>query len=203
MDDKEKEVLKIYLEEYKILSEQISKRVDYQQRILRYYIALTGIFVPILFALYKKDFFIYFLLVAPLPYHFFAWSFYNHDIQIVAIARYINLVLKRNIIKIVGNADILQWELFLSKERAFRRDNFGNLIYVGEESLLPMTAPIAFLILSIVFIYKQFFVSFGEMSNFFLFVQIVLFLLDIILIFITILLKIKVGKNYARILSNN
>ncbi|MEA1995661.1 MAG: hypothetical protein U9N18_05895 [Campylobacterota bacterium] len=136
--------LNIHLEEYKTLSSQILKRVDFQQRLLNYQLIVTGIIATVGIKLLTLDYTIpinatlaqYFLLLSPMLFYFFSWSFSNHDTMIVSIARYINVDLRPRIKELVGGKDILRFENFLQNERMHRAKIFGILPVFGEEYLL-------------------------------------------------------------------
>lgn len=197
--------LDINLEEYRNLSDQISKRVDFQQRLLNYQILFVGIIITAGVSLLNLDYtpsntisVHYFLLLSPLPFFFLSWSFSNHDIMIVALARYINIDLRPRIKKLIGDKDVLRLEDFLLEERKQRSEKFGIFPTLGEEYLLPLVFPAILITLHIFAlpfdIYKKEIV---------IYLLHVLFIIDVVFLILTIKLRKKAGRNYLRILEED
>lgn len=198
--------LDVNLEEYRNLSDQISKRVDFQQRLLNYQILLVGIIITAGVSLLKLDYMSsntisvhYFLLLSPLPFYFLSWSFSNHDIMIVALARYINIDLRPRIKRLIGDKDVLRLEDFLQEERKQRSEEFGILPTLGEEYLLPLVFPAILITL-------YFFTFLYDIDNKEIVIylpQFVLWIIDIVFLILTIKLREKAGRNYHRILEED
>ena len=198
--------LDVNLEEYRNLSDQISKRVDFQQRLLNYQILLVGIIITAGVSLLSLDYTSsntisvrYFLLLSPLPFYFLSWSFSNHDIMIVALARYINIDLRPRIKRLIGGKDVLRLEDFLQKERKQRSGEFGILPTLGEEYLLPLVFPAILITL-------YFFTFLYDIDNKEIVIylpQFVLWIIDIVFLILTIKLREKAGRNYHRILEED
>lgn len=148
------------LEEYRVLSAEILKRVELQQRILRLYIM---IFAAILAAITHflsaptPDYnaITFFSLFSCLPFYFLSWSFVNHDFMICAIAKYLNNEVCHQIKNNMHCNTIFNWESFLSKERNWRKYKFPISFIYGEENLLPIIIPSIFTLLAIIFITKD------------------------------------------------
>ncbi|RCV62996.1 hypothetical protein C5S53_15895 [Methanophagales archaeon] len=198
--------LDVNLEEYRNLSDQISKRVDFQQKLLNYQILLVGIIITAGVSLLSLDYTSsntisvrYFLLLSPLPFYFLSWSFSNHDIMIVALARYINIDLRPRIKRLIGGKDVLRVEDFLLKERKQRSEEFGILPTLGEEYLLPLVFP-AILITLYIF---TFLYNIDKKEIDIDWPQFILLIIDVVLHILTIKLKKKAGRNYLRILEDN
>ena len=205
------EKLEIYMDEYRIISAQISKRVDYQQKLINYQLIAAGIIVPIALGFLGMEtnakvnsiYFRYFLLLSPIIFLTFCWSFYNHDIHIVSLARYINKELRLKIKTLLNGEDILSYEEFLSKERILTKKRFGMLPSLGKGYLIPLILPAIFLIMYLtIFFFKDLFKFFESRNQIFIYLfQFILFIIDIIFFILTISFKIKAGKNYQRILN--
>ena len=203
--------LNVHLEEYKTLSDQILKRVEFQQKLLNYQLVAAGIVATIGIRFIGLDANVitnsmsarYFLLLSPMIFLFFSWSFSNHDIMIVSLARYINKELRIKIQALLQGEEVLMFEDFLQQERRIRAENFGLLPVLGEEYLLPLVAPLILLIIYIAFFFYQDLSKILETRGHVLLYmpQFVLFVVDVVFLIRTIQLKIKVGKNYLRILS--
>jgi len=202
--------LNVHLEEYKILSDQILKRVEFQQKLLNYQLVAAGIVATIGVRFLGLDANLitdsmsvrYFLLLSPMVFLFFSWSFSNHDIMIVSLARYINKELRIKIQCLLQGEEVLMFEDFLQQERRIRAKKFGILPVLGEEYLLPLVAPGILLTIYIVFFFFHDFLKILEVKKHILLYipQFVLFIVDIFFLIRTIHLKINVGKNYLRIL---
>ncbi|MCJ7458616.1 MAG: hypothetical protein MUP17_06470 [candidate division Zixibacteria bacterium] len=198
--------LGIHLEEYKNLSGQISKRVDYQQSLLNYQILLIGIivtagvsFLNLGYALDSSISVLYFLLLAPLPFYSLSWSFSTHDINIVRLARYLNRELRPRIKKLIGNRDILLFEDFLSEERKRMRKTFGILPKFGEGRLLLLLFPPVILILLFLISLVMDLSLIMNQKRIDIYRLLFLFVINIVFIIITMKFSIKVGKDYRRI----
>jgi hypothetical protein len=202
--------LDVNLEEYRNLSDQILKRVDFQQRLLNYQILLVGIIITAGVSLLSLDdtpsnaiSVRYFLLLSPLPFYFLSWSFSNHDIMIVALARYINTDLRPRIKRLIGGKDVLRFEDFLQEERKQRSEEFGILPIIGEEYLLPLVFPAILIMLYIfTFPYNDLLGIIKKEIVIYL-PQLVLWVVDVVFLILTIKLKEKAGRNYHRVLENN
>lgn len=198
--------LDVNLEEYRNLSDQISKRVDFQQRLLNYQILLVGIIITAGVSLLSLDYTSsntisvhYFLLLSPLPFYFLSWSFSNHDIMIVALARYINIDLRPRIKRLIGDKDVLRLEDFLQEERKQRSEEFGILPTLGEEYLLPLVFP-AILITLYIFTFSY---DIDKKEIVIYLPQFVLLIIDVVFLILTIKLREKAGRNYHRILEED
>jgi len=100
--------LKVYLEEYKTLSDEILRRIDFQQQLLRYYLILGGLIAAIVNIVSSNfissalndmslDFISLFLLLTPMIFISISLYFSRHDIMIISIATYINKNLRQKI----------------------------------------------------------------------------------------------------------
>jgi len=202
--------LGILLEEYKNISGQISKRVDYQQSLLNYQILLIGIIitagVSFLNLGYTSDSSIlvrYFLLLAPLPFYSLSWSFSTHDINIVRLARYLNRQVRPRIKKLIGNRDILLFEDFLSEERKRMSEKFGILPKFGEGRLLLLLFPPIILILLFLLSLLVDLSLIMNQKRIHSYSLLFLFVINIVFIIITWKFSIKVGEDYRRITKND
>lgn len=202
--------LNVHLEEYKTLSTQILKRVEFQQKLLNYQLVAAGIVATIGVRFIGLDAGViinsvsarYFLLLSPLVFLFFSWSFSNHDIMIVSLARYINKELRKKIQCLLQGEEVFSFEEFLQQERQIRGEKFGILPVLGEEYLLPLVVPGILLTIYIAFFFFQDLSKMLETKDQILLYisQVVLFIIDMFFFIRTIQLKINVGKNYLRIL---
>lgn len=207
------------MEEYKILSNQILQRVEFQQKLLNYQLLAAGLIATIGIGLFietessvtmsSKSNIVtstmsarYFLLLSPMLFFFLSWSFSNHDIMIVSLARYINKDLRPRIRDITGDKDVLHFEDFLQNERRFRAEHFGRLPVLGEEYLLPLVFPIILLGLYLYFfLFDDLLNVLRHKEKILIYVaQFALFTVDAAFLLLTIRLKIKAGKNYLRVL---
>jgi len=201
--------LKLYFEEYKILYEQIVRRVDMQQKLFNYQLIAAGIVVTIAIkylgvdAVEKSEYIFarYFLLLTPMIFIFFSWSYYNHDIMILSLAKYINKEVRIRIKNLLDGEDMLCCEDFLQKERRMKIKNYGIIPILGEEYLLPLALPAILLIVyTAIFFYNDLKELLEWEKDAIYFVQLIIFYIDIMLITMTLDLKIKVGKGYLKIL---
>lgn len=197
----------LYFEEYKLLYEQIVRRVDMQQKLFNYQLIAAGIVATIAIRFIQIDItgirgYIsarYFLLLSPLVFIFFSWAYSNHDIMILALARYINKEVRMRIKSLLDGEDMLCCEDFLQKDRRMRGKNYGLIPIFGGEYLFPIVLPIILLIVyAIIFLYPDL-VEILELKNIY-YLQLIIFIIDIILIAMTIKLKIRVGKGYLKIM---
>jgi hypothetical protein len=202
--------LSIHLEEYKNLSGQISKRVDYQQSLLNYQILLIGIIVTAGVSFLRSGYtldssisVLYFLLLAPLPFYFLSWSFSTHDINIVRLARYLNRELRPRIKKLIGNRDVFLFEDFLSLERKQMRKKFGILPELGEGRLLSLLFPPIILILLFLISLVMDLSIIMNQKRIDIYRLLFLLLINIVFIIITIKFSRKAGKDYRRIVEND
>jgi len=202
--------LGIHLEEYKNLSGQISKRVDYQQSLLNYQILLIGIivtagvsFLNLGYALDSSISVLYFLLLAPLPFYSLSWSFSTHDINIVRLARYLNRELRPRIKKLIGNTDILLFEKFLYEERKRRLKKFGILLILGEGRLLPLVFSIILTLLYVLFFLVKDLSLITNQKRIDSYLLLFLLVINIVFIIMTIIFSRKVEKDYRRIIEND
>ncbi|MCJ7496855.1 MAG: hypothetical protein MUO78_01790 [candidate division Zixibacteria bacterium] len=202
--------LSIHLEEYKNLSGQISKRVDYQQSLLNYQILLIGIIVTAGVSFLRSGYtldssisVLYFLLLAPLPFYFLSWSFSTHDINIVRLARYLNRELRPRIKKLIGNTDILLFEEFICEERKRRLKKFGILPKLGEGRWWLLLFPPIILILLYVLIFIMNLSLIMNQKGIDIYLLQFLLVINIVFIIITIKFSIKVGNDYRRIREND
>jgi len=214
-----KEIFEIYLEEYKTLRNEILSRIDFRQRVINYQLIFTGIISTLFLNYLKLDnlsdnnpdvtFVKLFLLLSPIFYYAFSWSFASHDIIIATLAKYINKELRPRIIKlckISKNQNILGWDDYLNNDRERTFSSLGVLAYVACEALLPLILPVISLLIYILNFLKIDYNSFIVTSNTIMgegkvLVQIilVLFLLDVLLLIPTIILKIYILKRYREI----
>jgi hypothetical protein len=203
--------LDVNLEEYRNLSDQILKRVDFQQKLLNYQILLVGIIITAGVSLLSLDYTSsntisvrYFLLLSPLPFYFLSWSFSNHDIMIVALARYVNIDLRPRIKRLIGGKDVLRIEDFLQKERKQRSEEFGILPTLGEEYLLPLVFPAILITLYFfTFPYNDLLGIIDKKEIVIHLPQFVLLIIDVVFLILTIRLRKKAGRNYLRILEDD
>ncbi len=209
-----REKLDIHLEEYRSSSNEILRRVEYQQKLLNYQLLAAGVVVGAAIRFAELDSFSgansiavrYFLLLSPLVFLCFSWSFSNHDIMIQSVARYIYTVLKPKIEALVPGEKVLEWEEFLVRERRLKQKSFLLLLPGGEEYLLPLILPLILLIIYIYFLLpgnsdtSEILNSNNRMFNVLWTLQYIVFAFDIVLFFITIILKAKVSFGYLRIL---
>ena len=202
--------LHIHLEEYKNLSGQISKRVDYQQSLLNYQILLIGIIVTVAvnflrlgYPLDSSIWVPYFLLLASLPFYFLSWSFSTHDINIVRLASYLNRKLRPRIKKLIGNRDILLFEDFLSEERKRMSKKFGILLILGEGRLLPLVFSIILTILYVLFFLVKDLSLIMNQTRIDSCLRLFLLVINAVFIIMTKIFSRKVEKYYRRIIEND
>lgn len=201
--------LHIHLEEYKNLSGQISKRVDYQENLLNYQILLMGIivtagvsFLSFGCTLNSGVSVLYFLLLAPIPFYVLSWSFSTHDINIVRLAKYINTELRPKIKKLIGSADILRFEDFLSEERKQMKKRFGRLPELSEGRLLPLLFPVIILFLLVISLAMDL-SHIMQQKRIHSYLLLCLLLINIAFIIKTIRFSRKVGEEYRKIVEND
>jgi hypothetical protein len=201
--------LSIHLEEYKNLSSQVSRRVDFQQSLLNYQILLIGIivtagvsFLSLGYTLNSGVSVLYFLLLAPLPFYLLSWSFSTHDINIVRLARYLNRELRPRIKNLIGNRDVLLFEDFLCEERKRARRRFGIFPELSEGRLLPLLFPFIILFLLIISLVMDL-SQIMHQKRIDTCLLLCLLVINIVFIIITINFSRKVGKEYRRIIEND
>ena len=209
-DKNQRSELDVHLEEYRNLSDEILNRVDFQQRLLNYQILLVGIIITAGVSFLRLDYTSsttisvrYFLLLSPLPFYFLSWSFSNHDIMIVALARYINIDLRPRIKGLIGGKDVLRLEDFLREERKQRSKEFGILPTLGEEYLLPLVFPAILIMLYIFTFPYNDLLEITKKESIIYLSQLVLLVIDVVFLILTIKLRKKAGRNYVRVLEDD
>lgn len=208
--EQQKESLIIWIEEYKALSADIQNRVTLQQGLLNYLLLAFSISAVIIAALLKDANLNQYqneckvlILILPTLSSFFVLRHSEHDLNIIDKAKYINNVLRPNIILLTGDQNILGFEKYLNKSRNDRLNNFGNIILAGIESSFHLF----FVGLTFYISLYAFFLGSGELTvisysetDFLIFLlQDVLLLIDSILFVLIIKVIFKVGSAYRDI----
>lgn len=157
----DKEIVNALLEEYRQLSGEILKRVEWQQGIIKLYLIIFAAIVGSLIPLLKLEspnynLVTFFLLLSCFPFYFLSWSFTNHDFMICTAAKYVNTKIYPQIRHTLSCQNVFNWESFLSQERNWRIYKFPRSFIYGEENLLPIIIPSMLVLLSIALISKDF-----------------------------------------------
>jgi hypothetical protein len=197
--------LKVYLEEYKTLSDEISRRVGFQQQLLHYYLILVGMIVAfirfvivdssnsissaLISSVMSLDYTRLFLLLTPIIFISISLIFSRHDVMIVSIAKYINKDLRPRIKDLTNDENILRWQYFITSERKKTSNLFIMILpSLGEDFLLPFLFPIIFLALY----YNYNGLAFNIYYT-------LLFLFDFFFLLFSICLKLLIANSYKEI----
>jgi len=119
LNDLQKQECQVLLEEYKRLTNEISKRLDYCDKNISYQFVLLGIVVTAITAIVtKKDgtyaenlpLIQYILLVSPIVFYFLGFYYSINNMFILKIGQYITTHIKRRFSKLLNSDDILEFE---------------------------------------------------------------------------------------------
>ncbi|MCF8042783.1 MAG: hypothetical protein K9L20_11820 [Desulfarculaceae bacterium] len=152
--EKVNETIEVLLEEYRTLSAEILKRVEFQQRLMNYELITAGAILSILIQIALSSELSgkvlsavkYFMVLAPYIFLFFSWSFSRHDLMIIELAKYKELVIKPAIRRLVGSAEVLAYEEYLSIFRQERHKKYGVLVKIEQGSVLPLLVGIVLIV---------------------------------------------------------
>lgn len=204
--------LDIHLEDYRTSCNEILTRVEYQQKLLNYQLLAAGVVVGACIRFAESGSSTadslavrYFLLLSPLVFISFSWSFSNHDMMIQSRARYVQSILKPKIQTLVPAEKVLEWEEFLFRDRELKTRSLLILLPGGEEYLLPLMLPL--ILISIYFCLAflgnsepiQIAEGSNAVANALWIFQYILFGLDIFVFILTIILKVRVSLGYRAI----
>lgn len=140
-----KEIISVFLAEYKHRTTEILKHAEFQQNILRMQIVLlSAVFAAIIKFIEpinrSTDEILLLFLISPIPFHLLSISNLNHSLKVSENAKYIHQVIKKAIEAELGNQEILNWELFLFHERR-KKYEFYPLLRLRAEFWLPLIIP--------------------------------------------------------------
>jgi hypothetical protein len=201
--------VKVWLEEYKALNSDVQSRVVLQHGLMNYLLLVLSAVVLVLTSMLKEGLIDghfntlrYFLLVLPILFSFFVWRHANHDINIINKAAYLNNVVRPNLIAITGDSNILGFEQFLDSARRQRSKSVGALVWVGNEHNFHLFLSLIAVVIAVwaFFAGPGEFVWFSTPSEFMSFAVLDLLLfIDLALLPMTIILKLRVATAYASI----
>lgn len=200
LSDIEKERLKLLGDEYKVLAQGIAHRVDLQQKLLNFHL----IFLAVLGALVGKNpSFVFeadalpFLVMVPLVLMFFVWAHTNHDAMIIAYAEFINKQLKPTLEALLQGEKVLEFEKFLKE---YRKDRYSILTILGGEYNLAILLAIISLLFACALLYQKWPITLsyvGWHGAGYVFISIVL--IEMLLLFWTVALRVRIGFSYLNI----
>jgi hypothetical protein len=203
------EALKVWLEEYKALSADIQNRVTLQHGLMNFLLLIVSASAVVIGSVLKDNLIHQYqseikllLMVLPILFFFFVWRHANHDLNIIDKAAYINHTLRPNVVAITGDASVLGFERFLERARQRRHIDFGALIWWGgEHSFHLIFSAIALVGAFAAFLSGKGPLVFGTTARELLefAVQDTLLALDVVLFYLTVKLKKKVGYAYGSI----
>ncbi|MCB2187354.1 MAG: hypothetical protein KQJ78_13105 [Deltaproteobacteria bacterium] len=138
--------LQTLLEEYRVLSDEIIKRVEFQQRVLNYELIAAGAILSVLvqIALAKGlsikayEAIKFFLVISPYVFLFFSWTISRHDVMIISIASYKEHFLKPLIRSITKCPSLFSYEEFMQNIRRDRKEKYGTLAKLEQGVILPI-----------------------------------------------------------------
>ncbi len=179
------------------ISNGISQRVDLQQRLLNFHIIFLGIFGALASqfpAFGERDLALPGLCIAPIVLLFFVWAHSNHDMMIIAQARYIHHHINPEIRKI-SNLEIYGFENFLSE---YRSNRYNLLIVLGGEYNLAFLTCIVSIMAAARIAY-----GYEDSDQVILGINIALYrflvILEFALLVVTIFIRIDIGRRYLNI----
>jgi hypothetical protein len=180
--EKDNNVIKIHLEEYRSLMNEMLKRIEFQEKVLSYTILILGAFVTVLSSDWAKNNLNVLLLFSPMIFYSLGLVYAFNDYAIVNIARYVNKTLRPQLAKLLNNTSFLGFENYQYLQRKEFSKKFLGLISALLQSSFSVIAPI--LILGyFIFLHSDLCV----LTKFELFT----FLFDILFGIITVLIRIK------------
>lgn len=199
LSNKQTELAKILVEQYKALTQGIVQRVDQQQKLLHFQLIFIGILVVIYArnptALLSHDS-VLVLLLAPLVLMYFVIAHIRHDYMIISYARFNTHEIWPNL-QMTIDGDVPSWEQYL----ASRRQKYAfTLSIFGSEYSLPLILCLILLPLSFWVVYSNgpIFFSFAksiDMSNW----ALGLVVIEIVLFLLVLKLRLTVVRDYASI----
>jgi len=209
------DLIKIWLDEYKVLAADVQNRVTLQQTLMNYLlilvsaslVAFTGLLKDQLYSQYEAGMRIA-VMVLPILFSFFVWRHANHDLNIIDKASYINKVIRPNLIVLTGDASLLGWDRYVDVRRKQRR-RYGFLMLLSGEH----TFYLLFSFLSLLAAIYAFWGWQRPISLFSIFSSIrewigfslayLLLFVDTILFILTIRMKIRIGYAYCSIVNES
>jgi hypothetical protein len=128
MNDKQQQMLEVYLQEYSKLKDEQAKRIGFRDNLL--YVTL-GVFGGVLSFALAEQANRYALLVLPWVCLILGWAYLVNDEKISAIGRYIRKILSKQISEQTGNLDfesIFGWETVHRSDEQRKRRKIEQLI---------------------------------------------------------------------------
>ena len=121
-------LLDIYLHEYDRLREEISTRLESSSQLQIASILGLGSLLPLVNYVEKSESYSLYLM-ASLVFLVIAWSQIDHEYRVAEMGWYITCVLRKQILKIVDDNNLLGWEIFWRQERY--RSRYGVWLSMG------------------------------------------------------------------------
>ena len=204
LSDVEKERLKLLGDEYKVLAQGIAHRVDMQQKLLNFqliFLAVLGALVGNEPSFVLETDALPFLVIVPLVLMFFVWAHTNHDVMIIAYAEFINTKLKPKLEALLQGEKVLEFENFLKE---YRKDRYSILTILGGEYNLAIFIAIFSLMFSCALLYLKWpiKITLNHVSwngTGYVFIGIVL--IEMLLLFWTVTLRVRMGFSYLNVQS--
>jgi hypothetical protein len=134
----------VWLEEYRSITEGSRLRVELQQRSLSLSLVALSAFAGYLInywnnhslAAVEEAPIATLIVLAPLVGLVFLWRILDHDINIIDSAVYVETRVRPNLVRCVGDENVLSWERFLRARRAARAQEVGPVILFGNDHMI-------------------------------------------------------------------
>jgi hypothetical protein len=145
----------VWLEEYKILSSDIMKRIDLQHKNLSLHLVFLSAIAGYLFNYGIKNGFksitdseiLILVAIAPLVSQVFTWRHIDHDSNIIDKANYIETVVSRNLNRLLKQNGLLGFERYLDRSRKRRVGSVGLFALLGNDHAITITYALVYLTL--------------------------------------------------------
>lgn len=173
LDNRQQLAFQVLLEEYKSCRAEILQRIQMcHQFSLSGYLVLGAIFAFIFHQGFENNNELRsIVLLFPLPLFFLGLSFQHTTRNVYLNARYINLTIRSELVKMSGNEKILGWEEFLAKAKPD-----GSFFRLKDEEILYMISPMVLLMLILLIKVK----ACTPLDNFFVFLNVTTFVLSVL-----------------------
>jgi hypothetical protein len=158
----DKERLSTWMEEYKVLSADISKRVELQQRNF----GLHNIFLSAI-AAYLFNFGItqgfnnllssevlFLIVIGPFISTVFTLRHLDHDSNIIDKATYIQTRVAPAVVRLTNERDALGFELFLGRARRLRRSSVGYISVLGNDHIIVLSYALVYVLIGFYIIWR-------------------------------------------------
>jgi hypothetical protein len=181
-DEQISSLVYVHMEEYKSLTSEMLKRIEFQERILSYTVLILGAFMTILSTDWAKNNYNLLLLLAPMAFYALGLVYAFNDNSIINIARYINKFLRSHLKNLLNDDHILGYEDYQYSQRVKSSHKTLGVISSLLQGSFPILVPVTVLSYFLYLNKGLYCVSRSEL---------VTFIFDVFFGIITILIRIK------------